>query len=296
MVFFLSPDERVYARYGGRTDDSPDERQSLAGLRYTMESVLAEHASENPRFAPTQPGEPFTIHDVASRGFGGCIHCHQTKEILYNRLELDGHWSTDLAFRYPLPDNLGLLLEVDRGNVVDKVVADSPAAAAGLQTGDVIETLNGVPIHSQGDAQFALDRAPKTGQVEVAWRRGDGVGSGSIELPEDWRRSNIRWRASLQYLISSPRLFGENLTVEEKQALGLGPRQLAFRQQDFVAEQARNAGVQAGDIILGVNDEHLEMRVYDFIKWFRGRYVKGETVTVNVLRDGEPLRLPMTLQ
>lgn len=297
MIFFLNADEKIYARYGGRCEDGPDERQSLAGLRYTMESVLAEHESGSPRFAPTQPGEPIHIRELAAgRRLGGCIHCHQAKEVMYSRIRQQGDWSIDLAFRYPLPDNIGLLMEVDRGNIVEEVVAESPAAELGIAAGDLIESLNGVPIHSQGDAQYALDRAPKSGQIAVSWRRGDDVNEGPLDLPEDWRRTNIRWRPSLQYLIPSARMYGENLTPEEKEILGLSRDQLAFRQQEFVAEQARDAGIRPGDIVLGINDIKLEMRVYDFLKWFRGRYVVGETVTVNLVRDGERLNLPMELQ
>ena len=297
MIFFLSPDGKIYARYGGRSEESPDGRQSLAGLRYTMESVLAEHESESARFAPTRTGDPIYIRELAAgRRLGGCIHCHQAKELLNNQIRQHGEWTTDHAFRYPLPDNLGLLMEVDRGNVVDEIVADSPAADLGLHTGDVIERLNGVPVHSQGDIQFALDRAPRAGEIDLAWRRGDSLSQATIDLPEDWRRTNIRWRTSLQYLIPSARVYGENLTAEERETLGLSPNQLAFWQNDTVSEQARNAGIRGGDIILGINDEPLEMRVYDFVKWFRGRYVKGEVVVVNAIRDGERLELPMELQ
>ena len=48
MVFFLNAQEKVYARYGGRDADGPDSRQSLAGLHYTMESVLKMHARKAP--------------------------------------------------------------------------------------------------------------------------------------------------------------------------------------------------------------------------------------------------------
>jgi predicted metalloprotease with PDZ domain len=297
MVFFLSPDERVYARYGGRSESGPDERQSLAGLRYTMESVLAEHSSNNQRFAPMQSGKPFYITEIApARGLGRCIHCHQAKEVIYNKLDREGNWNVDLAFRYPLPDNLGMKLEVDRGNTVEEVVADSSAAKAGLRRGDAIVTLNDVPVHSFGDAQFALDRAPKTGAIEISWRREGGIHRGKLELPDRWRRTDISWRPSLQNLVASARVYGENLTEEEKQTIGLSPKQLAFRQKSSVPPQAHKAGILEGDIIVGVDDRYLEMRAYDFLTYIRCNYVKGEVVTVNAIRNGRPLRLPMKLE
>ena len=52
MVFFLNADGKMYARYGGRDGKGPDERQSLEGLRYTMQSVLDMHRAPEKAFAP----------------------------------------------------------------------------------------------------------------------------------------------------------------------------------------------------------------------------------------------------
>lgn len=296
MIFFLSPDERVYARYGGRCEKGPDARQSLAGLRYTMESVLREHRSNNARYAPMKTGDAFYIREIAPAGLGSCIHCHQAKEVIYDRLYREGKWNTDLAFRYPPPDNLGLTLDVDRGNVVAQVVKGSPADKAGIQKHDVLRMLNDVPIHSFGDAQFALDRAPKTGFVEASWRRGDREMRGKIELPVRWRRTDVSWRASLQNFIASARVYGKDLSAEEKAALRLPAAQLAFRQNKTVTEQARKAGVRPGDVIIGVDDRALDMDAYNFLLYVRTNYVKGEIVTLNVIRDGRRLNIPMLLE
>jgi predicted metalloprotease with PDZ domain len=297
MVFFLSPDEDVYSRYGGRCGKGPDKRQSLAGLRHVMKSVLAEHASDTRRFAPTETGKPFYITDLPPPdGAGFCIHCHHAKEAIHNRLQSAGEWSIDQAFRYPPPDNLGLILDVDRGNITSEVVLDSSVASAGLKKGDVIETLNQVPVHAFGDAQFALDRAPKTGSIEVTWKRAGQRRSGRIDLPDRWRRTDISWRPSLQSLVASARVYGKDLTIDEKKTIGLSAKQLAFRQKDSVPLQARKAGIRPGDIVLGFDDRKLEMSGYQFLTHVRQNYVQGESVIVDVIRDGKRLRLPMTFQ
>src|SRR6266851_3880338 len=41
--FFLSPEEEIYGRYGGRDAKSADSRVSLAGLRYAMIEALKSH-------------------------------------------------------------------------------------------------------------------------------------------------------------------------------------------------------------------------------------------------------------
>ena len=205
-------------------------------------------------------------------------------------------WSIDQAFRYPPPDKLGLILDVDRGNTTSEVVPNSPVASAGLKKGDVIETLNQVPVHTFGDAQFALDRAPKTGSIEVTWKRAGQLRSGRIDLPDRWRRTDISWRPSLQSLVASARVYGKDLTADEKKTIGLSARQLAFRQKDSVPLQARKAGVRPGDIVLGFDDRKLELSGYQFLTYVRRNYVQGETAIVNVIRDGKRLRLPMTFQ
>lgn len=297
MVFFLNADEQVYARYGGRDAKSPDSRQSLAGLRYTMQSVLAMHASTEKSFAPKSQDAPFFLRDAAfSRRGGRCLHCHQVKEALNADLERKGTWSRDLVWRYPLPENVGLTLELDRGNVVKEVAGGSPAAAAGLQAGDVVRRLNGVPVHSFADAQFALDKAPRAGTIPIRWRRGDDVREGKLALAEGWRKTDLSWRPSMHRLIPSARLFGDDLTAEEKKALGLSAGQLAFRQKEPVSSQAQAAGIRPGDVILGIEGQAMEMDILDFLRHVRRNYLVGDRVTVNLIRDGKRLDLPMTLR
>src|SRR5205085_7087778 len=88
MVFFLNAEEKVYARYGGRDATSPDARQSLAGLRYTMNSVLAMHEGQDRTFAPRTQASPRYVRDLPSARRGGrCLHCHQVNEILNDNLK-----------------------------------------------------------------------------------------------------------------------------------------------------------------------------------------------------------------
>lgn len=296
MVFFLNAEEDVYARYGGRDAEGPDARQSLQGLRYTMQSVLQMHQAAKKAFAPKSQDGPKYLGDFAVGRRRGCLHCHQVREILNDQLQKKGNWSRDLIWRYPLPDNLGLVLESNRGNVIKEVRDLSPAASAGLYSGDLLQRLGQVPVHSFADTQFALDQAPPSGSIPIVWRRGEQVVEGNLELPQGWRRSDITWRPSLQRLVPAARLYGTDLTADEKKALGLRSTQLAFRQKESVPAQARQAGIRPGDIILGVDDKHLDnMDVIDFLTYVRRNYLIGDRVTVNLLRAGKRLNLPMTL-
>lgn len=300
MVFFLSADEQIYHRYGGRDGKNADNRQSLPGLHYAMEAALAAHDLRQKSAEPAyqRPDKPTYLSDLASnRRMGrGCMHCHQVKEALNLELERTGKWTRDRIWRYPLPENLGFVLEVDRGNVIERVEPGTAAESAGLKPGDVVTRLGNVAIASFGDAQHALDRASKSGTIEIAFRRGEQPMEAKLELADGWRRTDISWRASSQRYVPSPRLYGRDLPVKEKEALGLSAKQMAFRQEDSVHSQARDAGVKVNDIILGFDQRFLEMDAGDFQSHVRSTYIRGDKVTVNVLRDGKRLDFTMTLR
>jgi S1-C subfamily serine protease len=253
------------------------------------------HAEEQPVFAPRTAEGPKFIREVAGKGGCKCMHCHQVKERLNANLKKTGDWTRDLVWRYPLPENVGITLEVDRGNVVKKVTADSPAAAVGLQAGDRLGRLGNVPIHSFGDAQFALDQAPKTGILAVAWQRGDTLHEKAIALPDGWRKTDISWRPSVQHLVASLRLYGPDLGADERKTLGLSPTQLAFRQRDGLATQAREAGIQVGDIILGVDGRAMDTDAAGLIHHVQRHYLVGDVLTVQVLREGKRFDIKMPL-
>jgi S1-C subfamily serine protease len=296
MVFFLNAKGRIYARYGGRDAVSPDSRQSLAGLEYTMKSVLRAHRLEKKAFAPQARQSPRFVRDLSgSRRRRGCLHCHQVKEIIHADLRRKGQWSRDLVWQYPLPENLGFTLDVDRGNVIKAVQRGRPASAAGLKVGDVVQRLNAVPIHSIADAQFALDRAPRSGTIEVVWQRGREDHKGKLKLPEGWRKTDISWRPSVWRLVPFAGIGGTDLTAQEKRGLGLPAKQLAFRQKAFVSPQARAAGIRPGDIILGLDDRPLEGDLAAFQRHVQRHYLVGDKVRVNLLRDGKRLKFTMTL-
>lgn len=294
MVFLLDADEHVYARYGGRDAENAERRMSLDGLRATMQSVLAEHQAAAKRFAPRSRSKEMYIREVTGGG-GRCLHCHQVKEALNRKLVADGDWSRENVWRFPLPENVGVRLDVNRSNVVEAVTPDSPAAKAGLKPGDVLRQLGAVPVHSFGDATFALDKAPAAGTLEVRWARGGEPMAGTLTLADGWRKTDISWRPSMHRLVAVLPLYGDDLKPDERKALGLTPAQLAFRQSPRVREAAKAAGIAAGDVVIGIDDRKLDMGVDDLLIFVRREYLVGDTITLTVLRDGQPRKIPLTL-
>lgn len=296
MIFLLNADEHVYGRYGGRDGKNADGRISVAGLRYSMNAALDAHRLQ-PKSSKTEAAaQPRYIRDLTGGRRGGCVHCHQVNEFQHAAMKRKGEWNRDHIWRYPLPDNLGLVLEVDRGDVVKQVVRDSPAARVGLRAGDVVSSIGGHTVHSFADAQFALDKAPKSGSIEVTWQRDDATLQGQLTLGKDWRRSDLSWRRSMQWMVPSARVYGRNLKPAERKARGLSAKQLAFWQLFPVSPAAKAAGVREEDIILGFDGKLLEMTAYNFLSHVRSNYLVGDNVTVDVLRGNKRLSLPMQLR
>lgn len=296
-AFFLNADEKVYGRFGGREPGSPDTYLTLAGLKHALRQALAAHRRE-PSAQPASKPSVRTVEQYPAAGRlkpGACIHCHQVYDFRREQQQADGTWRLDDVWVYPLPDNLGLRLDPDQSDRVAAVQAGSPAARAGLRPGDVLERLNGLPVASFADVQYALHRAPARGEISVSWRRDGRTMTAALELTDGWRRTDISWRPSMWGLDPAPHVYGQDLGAEEKKALGLSEKALAFRQGDYVPGPARAVGVRAGDIILGIDGRAMEMTMLQFNAHVRLHYRVGDVITLNILRDGKRLDLPMKL-
>lgn len=294
-VFFMNADGEIYGRYGGRDSEDDDSRMSLTGLRYAMQAALKTHAQKagERRLATPWKTTSLFIRNVRSnRRRRGCMHCHTAKEtLLANR-----NWSPAMAYRYPPPDNLGLTMEIDRGDIVKTVKSDSVAEKVGLKKGDRVTSLNTRPVHSFADAQFALDGAPQSGSIPIRWARGDKNMAARLALQPGWRKTDIRWRPSMIDYLGSARLYGDDLSAADRKQYGLTTKQLAFRQNPTVHSQARAAGIKPGDIILGFDGKKHDMNSYDFQRYVRRNFVSGDRVKINLIRNGKRTTLPMKLQ
>ncbi len=297
-ALFLNADEQIYGRYGSRDAESADKYLSLAGLKYAMQEALAAHrrgVSAKP--VSVLPAVRSVEQYPAAKRLkdNACIHCHQVYDFRREAALEAGTWRREDAWVYPLPENLGLTLAVEQGNRVQAVLADSPAGRAGLHPGDVFQMIDRLPVASIADVQYALNRTPAHGSIAVSWQRAGRSMTGELRPAAGWRETDLSWRTSLRRLGPPPSVHGEDLTPEEKKALGLSPARLAFRQGNFVTKAARQAGIQQNDIILGVDNKVLDMTVGQFGVHIRLNYQVGDTITFNLLRNGRRLDVPLKL-
>ncbi len=291
--FFMSANEVIYGRYGGRDGKSDDGRLSMAGLKYAAEKALAQHKARADEKPPAR-GKPIFAEQypaAKARRRQECIHCHQVNEFRRAEEKAMGTWSRDNLWVYPLPENVGITLEVDRGDVVKSIAAKSPATQIGVKPGDVIAKLNGYPVASFADAQYALHKAPKSGTIPIEWIRGNDTMSGKLQVADGWRKTNLTWRASLLDILPSLPVSADDITAEEKKALGLPASRAAFRQDKFVHSTLKAVGLKAGDVIVGIDGKGVDGTMDDFLAFVRREHLVGDKVTLNVLRAGRTWRL-----
>ena len=296
-AFFMNASGKIYGRFGGRDAKGADSRNSLEGLHFAMQAALAEHR-KNPAAKPDLPvKQPTYIENFpTAKAYRGCIHCHQIKEILRTEEQRAGTWDRESIYTYPLPENVGITLDLARGNLVREVKPGSAAAKVGIQVGDVVRSLNKVPIHSFADASFGLHKAPLKGEIPIVFERDGKSMDGTLALAPYWRRTNVTWRPSLLDMLPSITVYGSDLTAKDKRSLGLDEKRLAFRQEEPLHAAAKAMGVQLNDIILGVENKALEMSMDQFLGYVRQNYLVGESMTLNVLRNGKRLNLTVKLK
>jgi serine protease Do len=294
-VFLLNADETIYGRYGGRDASGADARLSLKGLRYALDRALEVH--KNPPEARPLTGPPVRAETyAAAKKHRGCIHCHNVNEFRRADQKAEGTWDRASVWVYPLPENVGVSLDVDVGDRVRAVATGSAAERAGLKAGDRLTRLNGTPIASFADATYALHKAPVKGEVPVAWTRDGREQSATLKVADGWRKTNVTWRPSMLDMLPSVPFSGDDLSTAEKKMLGLEEKRAAFRQDAPVHSTLRAAGVEAGDMVIGFDGVAVDGGFGALLGHVRRNYLVGDTITVNVLRGGRRVDLKLTLK
>src|SRR5262245_49204828 len=213
--WFLSPEGRVYGVFGGRDHVSDTTRISTQALIASMHRVLAHHydprrarwnidgpapdlggESKSPRQLPGYEGWLAQSHESVRKQ--SCLHCHQVNDILRQPAVAAKTFDKRRDFDvWPLPENVGLVLDRDHGLLVTNVVAGIAADKAGLKAGDVLGAAGGRRCFSQTDFRGVLHRGPGgAGEMEVWWTRGEEAMSGKLAVVEGWRKTILDWRMS----------------------------------------------------------------------------------------------------
>ncbi|MBI2901003.1 MAG: PDZ domain-containing protein [Planctomycetes bacterium] len=285
-MFFLNASGYVYSRYGQRKDGKSETMMSVEGIRDAMRKVLDIHRKEASKTAP--PWKPFDTQDLLSfkrdpRRPGGCLHCHHAGYYLRKEEFMVGRLNKETVWGFPLPDNLGIVLDIDRNTVVKE--ASGLAEKAGMQAGDRVVTVDGKRVVTPADFIWILN-AFKGGTLKVVADREGKSRTFSFALKGgDWRKTNISWRQSWWDSGPDIGLEGEDLSADERKALGLSEDAIAIRVTKLKSGgAAAGAGVKTDDVVVGVDRETKDMEAIELLMHVRLKFRVGESMPLTVLR------------
>ncbi len=128
--------------------------------------------------------------------------------------------------------------------------------------------------------------------MELAWA-----------LPAGWRRrDDISWRSSSWGLrrMATGGMLLESLPADERPA-GVGKDGMALRVKyagggSGPHAAAKNAGFQAGDVIVSFDGRSDLTRETDLLAYALRAHKPGEKVAVKVVRGGKPVELTLPMQ
>jgi hypothetical protein len=311
-AIFMNADQVIYGRYGTRVTSGPnsDSHISLAGFRKALERALELHKgypgnkaqlAGNIGKEPEYP-VPERIPGLQDRVKGPttkqtCIHCHMVREYALRDKWQQKRLSAADLWVFPMPDNLGLTMDIDDGLRVKKVVPGSLAAKAGLAAGDELLTLNGQPLTSMADIQWVLHNTPADAKLAVKLRRDGQTHDKVVVLSGKWKESDIAWRASSWYGLRQG-LQVTPLSAAQKQMRGIPEDGLALVVKGLFGKGGpllQKAGLKNGDIIVAIDGKTVAMTETEFLVYLRLTHGPGDSVRFTVLRkEGrEDLKIPM---
>jgi hypothetical protein len=311
-AMFLNADGTIYGRYGTRTASGPgsDSHISLPSFRKAVERALELHKNypaNRAQLAGKLGGEPQYarpehIPGLEQRAQGAstrqnCIHCHMVREYALRAKWQAGKLSLADLQVYPLPDNVGMQVDIDDGLLIKSVKRGSPAAEAGLAAGDHLLSLGGQSLISLADIQWVLHTSPTEAEIKATLRRDGQTLEKTIVVSGDWKQSDIAWRASSWYGLRQG-LKLEPLPAAEKSSRGLSNEAMALAIKGLFGQggqKLQKAGLKVGDVLIAVDGKSQAMTESEFLIDLRLRHGPEDAVKLTFLRGDErkELSVPM---
>jgi serine protease Do len=265
-----------------------------------IDAPINQGNSGGPLF--TQDGKVVGVNSAiispsgGSVGIGFAIPSNTVKSVVA-QLEKSGHVTRGYigveaqAVNQAMADALHLptASSDDRGALVASVEADGPAAHAGVQPGDVITSVNGEHVGNARELAIDVSQTapgnhatltvlrngkPQTLDVVVGTLPNDGQAHGGVAAPDATRGLGV----SL-----SP------ITPQLRQQLDLGDGQRGVViTQIQTGSMADQAGLQAGDVIVGVGEKNVA-NTAEAAHAIRDSLKQNQAVALRIVRNGEPI-------
>jgi len=185
-------------------------------------------------------------------------------------------------------------LSNDEGVLVDEVQADSPAAKAKLQQGDVITAFNGTAIKNPRDLALAVAETPAGKSMKLAlWRDGH-----EQTVDVDIASQSNEQTAARTDDSQGPRvgMALAPLSSDERTELGLDSSvKGVVVAQVTPGSPADESGVQSGDVIVRVGNEPVTTPAQAVSKIHEAQKAKKEAIPLLITRNGTTQYLALQL-
>jgi S1-C subfamily serine protease len=198
---------------------------------------------------------------------------------------------------YPLPDRIGLKMDVDDGLIVEAVAKGSPAGKSGIEVGDALVGLDGQPLISTADIQWVLHTSPNDTTLAVKLIRSGQPIEKTVALKGDWKKSDIAWRASSWYGLRQGVKF-EMLSESDMRQRGIDPKRMALLVKGLFGQggsKVKESGLRQNDVIVGLDGRVESMTESEFLASLRLEHGPGDTVRLSVLRGKDSLELTIPM-
>ncbi|AGY92210.1 hypothetical protein SPICUR_06210 [Spiribacter curvatus] len=172
------------------------------------------------------------------------------------------------------------------GALVAQVLPDSPAAAAGLEPGDVVVEFNGNDVATSGALPPMVGQAAVGSTVPVVVMR-DGeretLDVTLAQLPEDMGEESSEQSRAQPGVFEELGMAVQPLDAERRGALGLDEDVMGLVVAGVDGGPAAEAGIEAGDVITRINREPIDG--LDSFNDIIAGLESGQSVPLLVLRD-----------
>jgi predicted metalloprotease with PDZ domain len=199
-----------------------------------------------------------------------------------------------------------LNLEKDYGAKVDRVIEGTAAEEAGLKEDDVIISVGDYKIYDSEDLREEIDSYQPGDEVTITYIRDGRQETVTAKLgrkPRSEPGSYSFYNFSDDFNVDAPNVVFhkvgyigvqiDNLTDQLGEYFGVEDGEGALVSAVEEDSPAAAAGLKAGDVIVGVNDEKVRDR-QDAIEIIRD-YEEGDQITIHVLRDKDKKDLTVTV-
>jgi serine protease Do len=310
-MVLMNADRVIYGRYGSKNGEKGNSaRVTIEGLRKALEAALEFHKGypgnakdfaakigpasrwKTPEAIPDMKSRPNAVPADGTRA--KCIHCHMIREAeLWTLRKSQQPIPDEMLWTYPMPDAVGLSLDLKERATVKTVAPGSPAQKGGFKPGDSILKLQGQPILSVADVQWVLQNAKAPVTLDAEIDRGGKPAKATLALADGWRRKDD-WTWRVQVWGIRHRLLGVS-PMEVVDGPGLNLKINKFP-PDFVKDKNKDGAkvFQKDDVLVGV-DNRRDVATESQLLAYLLEKKPGTTAEFTVLRGGKPQKVTLTI-